>query len=117
MAGIDEIFSALKNINSALSTLALTWLKTQGIITTATVTAQTLVVTGPGRLVSFAVTVAGAAGTINNAAATANAAAANALCATPAVVGVTQVGAIFTNGLVISPGAGQSLNVTYYIGA
>lgn len=32
---------------------------------------------------------------------------------TPASVGITQIGAPFTKGLVIDPGAGQSVNVTY----
>lgn len=32
---------------------------------------------------------------------------------TPAAVGITQIGTPFTKGLVIDPGAGQSVNVTY----
>ncbi len=32
---------------------------------------------------------------------------------TPAVAGITQIGIPFTKGLVIEPGAGQSVNVTY----
>jgi len=32
---------------------------------------------------------------------------------TPAAVGITQIGIPFTKGLVIEPGAGQSVNVTY----
>lgn len=32
---------------------------------------------------------------------------------TPAVVGITQIGLPFSKGLVIDPGAGQSVNVTY----
>ena len=84
-----------------------------GQYTSGATSALTLVSAGAGYLVSFAVTVAGAAGTLNNAATTGAAAASNALCATPATVGIYPVGARFTNGLVINPGAGQTLLVTY----
>jgi hypothetical protein len=63
--------------------------------------------------VNFAVVVAGsAAGTIYNASAT-SPAANTALCAVPTTVGVVKTGQVFTVGLVVSPGTGQSINVTY----
>lgn len=114
MATLDDILTTQKNGVIGLNNLSRTISYVTGEQTSVTVTAQTLVYAGAGRLVSFSVTVAGsAAGTINNAAATSLSAAANALAAVPTTIGVYQVGAHFTNGLVISPGTGQSINVTY----
>jgi alpha-L-arabinofuranosidase len=114
-ASLSDILSAIKNIAQNINSLGQIFTEQDGHITTATVTAQTLVVAGQGRLVSVSVTVAGAAaGTINNSATTGGAAASNVLVAVPNAVGIIQCGQKFTYGLVISPGAGQSLNVTYY---
>ena len=55
-------------------------------------------------------------GTINNASSTGAVAAGNALCATPTTIGVYPVGQVYANGLVIVPGAGQSINITYSVG-
>lgn len=116
-ASLDDILTAQKNGVVAINNVARTTQRGQGTQTSATVTATTLVATGPGYLVNFAVLVAGSsAGTINNANATGSAAAANALCATPATVGIYSAGQLFTNGLVIVPGTGQSINVTYSAG-
>lgn len=118
MASLDDILTtqkngvvALNNVFNALSILNPT-------ATSATVTAPTLIVAGRGRLLSFSVVIAGSgAGTVHNAGAppgTPNGnTAANALVATPATVGVYPVNMIFTNGLLIVPGTGQSINVTY----
>ncbi len=117
MANVNDVLTALQNTNTALSTLSSTWRRGQGNLTSVTVTTQTLITTSPGRLVSFNVLVVGSGnGTINNSASTANAAAANALVATPQTLGTFPVGAEFNTGLVISPGTGQSINVTYYVG-
>ena len=114
MASLSDILTtqkngvvALNNVFQALSTLNPT-------DTSATVTASTLVLTGRGRLISFAVVVAGSAnGFIYNAGTPGGGAAATALVATPNTVGVYPANMVFTNGLVIAPGTGQSVNVTY----
>lgn len=112
---LDNIISTAKNIVNALSHIQNVIIRNQGNATSATVTASTLVCSGFGRVVTVTVTVAGgAAGTINNAASTASAAAGNALMAVPNTVGVYNAGHSFNLGLVIVPGAGQSINVTYY---
>jgi len=114
MASLDDVITVQKNAVIGVNGLNQTIRRAQGSNTSLTVTAQTLVVTGKGYLVAFSVTVAGSAnGTINNAQTTALAAAGNALCATPTTVGVYACGLVFTDGLVISPGTGQSVNVTY----
>jgi hypothetical protein len=111
---LSDILTTQKNGVVALNNISASNLRGQGTQTSATVTSPTLIMVGRGYSVNFAVVVAGSTvGTINNAATIALAGAANALCATPAVVGVYQTGQFFNSGLVIIPGTGQSINVTY----
>jgi hypothetical protein len=117
MASLDDIATIQKNGVIGINTLNLTLGRIYGSTTSATVTAPTMVITGPGRLVNVSVLVAGSApGTINNANSTSAAAAENALRIAPNTVGVHEANQLFVNGLVIVPGTGQSLNVTYSIG-
>lgn len=114
MASLDDILTtqkngvvALNNVFQALSILNPT-------TTSSTVTSSTLIIAGKGRLISFSVVVAGSAnGTIYNAGTPTGGAASNALVATPTTVGVYAVNMIFNDGLVVAPGTGQSINVTY----
>lgn len=116
MAGsYTDLFAALQNGVRAVQTLTQKTLRNQGQYTSQVYTAQAVVTTGSGRLVSFSVLVAGAAGTINNSSTTSGAGSTNAICATPATVGIFTAGLEFTHGLVVSPGAGQSVCVTYSI--
>lgn len=80
---------------------------------TLNITAATLIKAGPGEIVSFAISVAGAAGTINDAASTGGAAAANVICATPAAVEAVHFPFKFQNGLVVVPGAAQVISVSW----
>jgi len=113
-ASLSDLLTTQKNGVIALNNLSQSTLRGLGTQTSATVTVPTLIVTGAGYLVNFSVLVAGSgAGTINNASSTTTAAAANALCAIPATVGIVKTGQLFTSGLVIVPGTGQSINVTY----
>lgn len=114
MASLDDVVTVQKNGVIGVNGLNQALRRAQGSNTSSTVTAQTLVISGKGFLVNFSVVVAGTtAGTINNAATTALASAANALCSTPTTIGVYPCGIVFTNGLVITPGTGQSINITY----
>ena len=115
-ASLDDILTVQKNGVIAINGLTQSNLRILGTVTSSTVTADTLVVSGPGYLVRYSILVAGAAGTIHNASSVANAVATNALCASQATVGVFDAGMAFTNGLVIKPGIGQSVNVTYSMG-
>jgi len=113
-ASLTDILTTQKNGVVAINNLAQATIRGFGTQTSITVTAATLIYNGPGYLVSFSIVVAGSgAGTINNASTIAGAAAANALCTTPFTVGVFKTGQIFSNGLVVIPGSGQSINVTY----
>jgi hypothetical protein len=115
VASLDDILSAQKNGVIAINSVVKSNQRGQGIITSATVTTGTLIVAGAGYLVSYTVVVAGSAnGLINNANTVAGATATNALCATDKTsVGVYKVGLAYTDGIVIVPGTGQSINVTY----
>lgn len=113
MASLDDILTAQKNGVVAINGLSQTNQRSLGTATSATVTSETVVFTGKGYLVNFSVVVAGSSeGKISNAAA-GSPAASSALCAVPATVGVYKVGQVFNNGLVVTPGTGQSINVTY----
>jgi len=113
MASLDDIVTVQKNGVIAVNNLSQATLREQGTLTSATVTAATLIFQGKGRLVNFAVVVAGSTtGGIYNSTST-SPAASNQMCAVPTTVGVYPTGQIFTSGLVIVPGTGQSINVTY----
>jgi hypothetical protein len=116
-ASLDDILTTQKNGVVAINNLSTSINRDQGTVTSATFSSDTLVITGRGYVSSFSITVAGSAsGTINNAQTTALAAPGNVLCATPSTIGIYRAGLVFTNGLVIKPGAGQSINVTYSLG-
>lgn len=87
--------------------------------TSAVASSLTLVIAGTGTLFNFSVVVPGSAsGMIYNSSTTGGISASNALTMTPNTGGVFIVSPIrFTNGLVISPGTGQSVNVTYALDA
>jgi len=115
-ASLDDILTAQKNGVVAINNLAQTTIRSVGTQTSLTVTAATVVFTGAGYIVNFSVVVAGSAsGTIYNANNT-SPTASNALCATPATLGIYSAGQVFTSGLVVVPGTGQSINVTYSTG-
>ena len=121
MANIDDILTtqkngviAINNINQTIA-LVLNQLKyVDGGLTSSSVSAGTLVVAGSGRLVSFSVTSAGSGvGAVYDSSSTGTISPSNALAATPTTVGVYQVGMQFSSGLVIAPGTGQYVSVTY----
>jgi hypothetical protein len=111
---LGDLLTAQKNGVVAINNVSQATLRGQGTATSATVTGSTIIFSGKGYLVKYTVVVAGSAsGLINNASSTVAPAASNALCATPNTVGIYPVGMVFTNGLTIVPGTGQSINVTY----
>ena len=117
MASLDDIATIQKNGVIGVNTLNLTLNRIYGTTTSLTVTVPTLVITGLGRLVNVSVLAAGTTtGTINNANSIGSIAASNAIRIVPNTAGVHDANQLFTNGLVIVPGTGQSLNVTYSIG-
>ena len=113
-ASLADILTTQKNGVVAINGIAQATARSLGTLTSATITAATVIYVGNGYLVNFSVVVAGTtAGTISNTGAVSTVAAANALCAIPATVGVIKLGQVFSTGLVVTPGTGQSVNVTY----
>jgi hypothetical protein len=112
-ASLSDILTTQKNGVVGINGVAQASIRALGSITSTTVTSETVIYTGTGYLVSFSVVVAGTTiGTISNASAASPAASA-ALCAVPNTVGVFKTGQVFTAGIVVTPGTGQSINVTY----
>jgi hypothetical protein len=113
-ASLADLLTAQKNGVVAINNVAQTNQKALGTQTSTTVTTSTVVITGAGYLVNFSVVIAGSApGMIYNASSTGGVAASNALCAVPDVIGIYKAGQTYSNGVVISPGTGQSINITY----
>lgn len=119
MASLDDLLTASKNIVTALNGINGTFSKFLGSATSQAISAggNTLVVTGAGRLVNFVVLTAGTGdGTIYDTTNTTSPPAADKLVIIPQTLGVFPVGVVFSNGLVVSPGTGQVVIVTYYLG-
>lgn len=123
MASLDDVVTTQKSgvIGINALTAALTAFKDLyeafvGSKTYLGISSASLIVSGPGRLVSFSVNVAGgAAGTIHDAASVDGATTANALVVIPTAVttGVISVSMPFTNGLVVKPGSSHVVSLTY----
>jgi hypothetical protein len=112
MSSLSDILTVAKNVVTAINGMAQTYLNVQGLQNSGSLTAATLVQLGSGRVATVSVTVAGSAvGKIydaNTAASTTN----------PVYVIPMTVGVIFVNmpvgiGLVVAPGTGQSVTVSY----
>lgn len=116
MASLDDILTTQKNGVVAINALNNITLGANGTLTSVTVTDLTIIFVGSGRLVNFSVVVAGSANGLIYNASTDTPLASQALCATPNTIGIYPCGQVFTSGLVIEPGAGQSINVTYSSG-
>jgi hypothetical protein len=118
MAGLDDILTTQKNGVVALGNIAQITKRVAGTNTSVALTASTAVSVGPARLVSVTVIVAGSAvGGVYNSATTSGAASSNQVYTIPNTVGVYPVGAELTAGLVVTPGSGQTVAVTYTPGA
>lgn len=118
MASLDDILTTQKNGVVALGNIAQINKRVAGTNTSSALTASTQVNVGPARLVSLSVIVAGsAAGGVYNSATTGGAGTGNQICAIPNTVGVFQIGAELTAGIVVTPGSGQTVAVTYTPGA
>jgi|HubBroStandDraft_6_1064221.scaffolds.fasta_scaffold629306_2 hypothetical protein len=89
-------------------------LAAQGAKNLSNISAATVVKATPGTLLTVQVITAGSApGTINDVPTTGGAVAANQIGTIPNQVGVTQYGVPFLTGLVIVPGSGQVVSVSF----
>lgn len=113
-AALDDILTTQKNGVVALNAIQQALNSEVGTVTTATASASTFVIAGKGRLLRFCVTVAGSAvGFVHNSSTPSGASASNALVPCPNTIGVYEANVVFSDGLLIAPGTGQSVNVTY----
>jgi hypothetical protein len=113
IASIDDILTVLKNVVVAINGWNSTTRKNAGTATSVTVTTATVIATGNGRLVNFSVLVAGSTnGFVYNALST-TVTASQALAVAPNTIGNYTNGSNYTVGLVVVPGTGQSINITY----
>lgn len=111
MASLDDLFTVGKNIVTAINGLSQTYLSVNGSRQTADITTDTLVKTGPGRVAVVSIIVGGAAGAIydtNSVTSTAN-----QIYVTPTTEGVYYVNMPVNNGIVVAPGAGQTVSISY----
>jgi hypothetical protein len=118
-ASLTDLLSAAKNIAQAINDAARAYVGVQGSQVSNSVAAQTQIVTGAGRVCMMNVIVAGtAAGRIYD---TADASNSNnvlhIIAPIPVTVGSFFVNMPFNNGLLIVPGAGQTVAVSYSTGA
>lgn len=77
------------------------------------ITSNTVVKATPGFVVTVNVLVAGVAGSIHDAATVVAAATANQIAVLPATVGVYTLNFPANSGIVVKPGAGQTIAVSY----
>lgn len=112
MAGLSDILTTAQNIVTAINGLAQTYLNVQGAKNSPNISAATLVKSGPGRIAQVSVTTAGSAvGAIYDA--NASAATTNKLYDIPMTVGVFVVNFPTSYGLVVAPGTGQVVSISY----
>lgn len=112
MSSITDIFSAAKNIAVAINNAAQIYLKVQGAQRSGTLTSTTLVSSVQGRLASVSVVVAGSAdGMIYDSSAPSSLL--NALAVIDNTIGVTVINLPYNTGLVVVPGTGMTVVVSY----
>ena len=112
MASLDDMLTTAKNVVTAINGLAQTYLAVNGSRISSDLTAATLLKTGSGRVAVVSVIVAGsAAGKIYDA----NSASLTSgpIYEIPTTVGVTFVNLPVVNGIVVAPGTGQTVSVSY----
>jgi hypothetical protein len=118
MATIDDLFTAQKNGVVAINTLNQTWLlynrRQHGDHTSKCVTTPTLITTGKGYIATVSVVVEGkATGLIYNYGSIEQVSPDARLAAIPKEIGVYRVDCQFDKGIVVIPGDGHSITVTY----
>ncbi len=112
MSSLSDIFTVAKNIAVAINNAAQVYLKVQGTNRSSTLTATELISSGQGRLASISVIVAGSTdGMIYDSSASGSLT--SALAVVDNVIGITVANLPYNNGLVVVPGTGMTVVVTY----
>lgn len=109
---MSDLLTAAKNVVTAINQLGQTYLQVQGSKSYSSITAATLVQSGQGRVVRVSVIVAGSSvGAIYDA--NASTATTNQVWVIPNTVGVTEINLPVNNGIVVVPGTGQTVVISY----
>lgn len=112
MASLDDILTAAKNLVTAANNISQTYTDVQGAQNLANISTTTLVKSSPGRLATVVVSTAGSAtGNVYDASTTASAT--KILYVIPNTIGVYFVNMPANYGIVVSPGTGQVVTVSY----
>jgi hypothetical protein len=112
MSSISDILTAAKNIVTALNQLGTTYLSVEGSMSQSDITAATQVTSGQGRIARVSVTVAGTTvGAIYDA--SSSAATTGKIWNIPNTVGITEINMPVNNGIVVAPGSGQTVAISY----
>ena len=112
MASLSDILTTAKNIATAINGVAQTYVSVQGAKIYQNITTNLAVSNAPGRLATVSVTTAGTTtGTIYDAAATGITT--RPIYTIPNTVGVVFVNLPLAYGLVVAPGTGQAVTVSY----
>lgn len=112
MRSLSDMLSSAQNIATALSNIAQTYLNTVGVRNSLDISTATVAYATAGRIASVVVTTAGTTtGSIYDS----NSASASTgkIFTIPNTVGVTVLNFPVVNGIVVSPGSGQVVSISY----
>lgn len=111
-ASLTDILTTAKNIVTAINGAAQTYLNVNGTQVKNAITTTTLINSGQGRLVTVSVVVTSTStGTIYDSNSTGSLT--NQIGTIPTVTGVYTWNIPYNNGIVVVPGSGQTITVTY----
>lgn len=109
---LSDILTAAKNIVTAINTISQNYMNVQGAITISAITTPTVLKSISGRVASVSVVVAGSAnGAIYDSESTS--VLTNKIFIIQQVVGITVVNLPVNAGIVVVPGTGQTVAVSY----
>lgn len=112
MTSMSDILTAAKNVVTAINQLGQTYLSVEGSSLMSSISTATVVKTGQGRIARVAVVTAGSTvGSIYDA--TDAAATTDKLWTIPNTTGITEINLPVNNGIVVVPGTGQTVAVSY----
>lgn len=112
MTSTSDILTAAKNIVTALNQISQTIIEVYGSTARPGISSATVVAQGQGRVVNVSVTVAGSAsGSIYDG--TVATATRNPIYRIPTTIGIYEVNMPVSNGIVVAPGTGQTVSISY----
>ncbi len=112
MASLDDLLTAAKNIATAINSAAQTYANIQGVQTQANISTTTLVSAKAGRVAMLSITTGGAAnGTIYDTNAANNLV--RPIYTIPNTIGIVFVNLSVSYGIVVVPGSGQTISLSY----